>query len=106
MRGTSRLGSPNAARHPPRSTCSNPLPAACSRRNPVLREVREDGLMRFPTVRELHRDAEVHRIGVRMRVKQLRDACTRDDDARVAMPRQQHAQPAGLQMERCSVAAP
>ncbi len=52
----------------------------------MLREVRENGLMRFPTVRELHRNAEVHRIGVRVRVKQLGDACARDDDARVAVP--------------------
>ena len=72
----------------------------------MLGKVREDSLMCFPTVGELHRDTEVHWIGVRVRIEQVRDACARDDDARVPVPRQQDAQSAGLQVERCRVAAP
>ena len=48
-----------------------------SHRDAELSEVRHEGLVPFPAVGELHRNAEVHRLGRRVRVKQLENAPAR-----------------------------
>ena len=66
--------------------------------------MREYRLICFPAVREFDRHIEVYGLGRRMSVEQIGDAVPGHHHAGVPMARGQHAEPAGLQVERGGVA--
>src|SRR4051794_11316457 len=71
-----------------------------TRADAVVGEVREDGLVGLPAVRELDEVLEVHRLGGGMGVQEFGDTTPADHNAGLTVPRGQHAQPSGSQMER------
>lgn len=71
----------------------------------MVGQMGEDGLVGLPAVGELGRDIEVDRFGGGVGVQKIGDTGAGDDDAGVAVPGGQHAQPAGFEVKGRGVAA-